>query len=263
MKGLLVSSILVSLIVGLAAYAYLGLPDVAPLKTKNPKTTALMELRDQEPRQKGLRPARRQIWVPYSAVSEHLKKAVILSEDAAFFSHKGVDLFELKEAIREDWEKGQFKRGGSTITMQLARNLYLNPDKNPLRKLQEIVISWRLEQALSKRRIFELYLNVVEWGEGIYGVEAASRNYFSKPSSDLDPSEAATLAALLPSPRNPRESGLLYRRNLILSRMAKVDHISGAELAEATRRPLFYKAREPSEPPRGPEAPETYLELLY
>lgn len=263
MKWLLASALLVSLLVGLAAYAYLSLPDVSPLKTKNPRTTALMELRDQEYRQKGVKPARRQFWAPYNAVSEHLKKAVILSEDAAFFSHRGVDLFELKEAIREDWEKGQFKRGASTITMQLARNLYLNPDKNPLRKLMEIVISWQLEQALSKKRIFELYLNVVEWGDGIYGIEAASRHYFSKPSSDLDPSEAATLAALLPSPRNPREKGLLYRRNLILNRMAKIDYISEPELAEATKKPLFYKAREPAELPPGPEGAEAGLEPIY
>lgn len=238
MKKLLLKSLVVSLFAGLAVYAYSGLPDVTQLKRKNPGTTALMELRDEEYREKGLKPPRRQIWVSYDAVSEHLKKAIILSEDAAFFSHKGVDLFELKEAAKEDWEKGKFKRGGSTITMQLAKNLYLNPSKNPLRKSQEIIIAWQLEQALSKKRIFEIYLNVVEWGTGVYGAEAAARHYFAKPASALDPEEAATLAALLPSPRNPREKGLLKRRDLILYRMFQVDYISRDELEQFKRMPL-------------------------
>ena len=239
MNGILIKSFLVTLFLGLAAYEYVNLPDVSALKMRNPKSTALMELRDQEFRQKGLMPQRRQLWAPYDAVSEHLKKAIILSEDASFFSHKGVDLFELKEAIRQDWEKGQLKRGGSTITMQLAKNLYLNPSKNPLRKLRELVIAVQLEQALPKKRIFELYLNVVEWGQGIYGAEAASRHYLSKPASRLDPAEAATLAALLPNPRNPSEKSLLSRRDIILNRMAKTGHISAAELERATRKPLL------------------------
>lgn len=247
-KGLLLKSLFVSLIIGLVAYEYSNLPDVSPLKKKDPKTTALMELRDQEYRRDGSKPLRQQLWVPYDAVSEHLKKAIILSEDASFFSHKGVDLFEMKEAVREDWEQGRFKRGGSTITMQLARNLYLNPSKNPLRKLREIVIAWQLEQALSKKRIFELYLNVVEWGQEIYGAEAASRNYFSKPASQLSPREAATLAALLPNPRNHREKSLLYRRNLILNRMAKTGTLSSEELRRAVTNPLFPKGGEPSGP---------------
>jgi len=248
MKRILIKSLFVSLIVGLIAYEYVRLPDVSRLKKKNPSTTTLMELRDEEYRQKGLKPLRRQIWVPYDAISEHLKKAIIISEDAAFFSHKGVDLFELKEAVKKDWEKGQFKRGGSTLTMQLAKNLYLNPSKNPLRKLREIIIAWQLEQALSKKRIFELYLNVVEWGDGIYGAEAASRYYLSKPASVLDPAEAATLAALLPNPRNPGEKSLLYRRNLILTRMAKIGYISAAELERESRKPLLYKEDEMAEP---------------
>jgi monofunctional biosynthetic peptidoglycan transglycosylase len=236
----LIKTLVVSLIVGWLGYEYAQLPAVSPLKTKNPKTTALMELRDREYRQKGLKPVRRQLWVPYGAVSEHLKKAILLSEDAAFFSHGGVDLFELKEAAKEDWDKKTFKRGASTITMQLAKNLYLNPSKNPLRKLREIVISMQLESTLSKRRIFEIYLNVVEWGMGIYGVEAAARHYFLKAASDLTPLEAATLAALLPNPRGPREKSLLYRRNLILTRMLKIGYIGQEEFERATTTPLFY-----------------------
>ena len=232
------------MLLGWIVYEYATLPDVTPLKRRNPGITALMELRDQEYRSQGLNPARRQIWVSYDAVSEHVKKAVLLSEDAAFFSHRGVDLFELKEAVKADWERGQLKRGASTITMQLARNLYLNPSKDPLRKLREIAIALQLENALSKRRIFEIYLNVVEWGEGIYGIEAASRRYLSKSASEVDPGEAATLAAFLPSPRNPSEKSLLSRRNIILARMAKVGHIGGSELQRQNRKPLVYRGGE-------------------
>lgn len=249
MKRILLKSLVVSLVLGVVIYEYASLPDVAALKKRNPKTTALMELRDEQARARGARSERRQIWVAYDSISEHLKRAIILSEDASFFSHKGVDFYELKEAAREDWEKGRLKRGGSTITMQLARNLYLSPSKDPLRKIREVIIAFQLERALSKRRIFEIYLNVVEWGRGIYGAEAAARHYLSKPVAALDPADAATLAALLPSPLNPREKSLLYRRNLILNRMAKTNHLSAAEAERQSRRPLFYRGEEPAAVP--------------
>jgi monofunctional glycosyltransferase len=124
--------------------------------------------------------------VPYERISDHLNKAVLLSEDASFFSHNGVDFAELKEAFERDLETLSFKRGGSTITMQLAKNLYLTPSKNPLRKMKEIVIAWQLEQTLSKTRIFEIYLNIVEWGRNIYGAEAGSRHYSGKSAANLD-----------------------------------------------------------------------------
>ena len=228
-----------TLVVGLLVYFYTTLPDVSALKHKNPRTTALMELRSQEYREKGIKVARQHIWIGDGAISEHLKKAVILSEDVSFFSHKGVDVVEFQEALRKDWETLSFKRGGSTITMQLAKNLYLSPSKNPLRKVKEIIIAWQLERALSKRRIFEIYLNVVELGRNIYGVEAASRHYFGKPAATLNELEAATLAALLPSPRSLREKSLTYRRNVVLGRMAKVGYISEAEYARAKQTPLF------------------------
>lgn len=231
--------LLCGLLLALAVYEYSRLPDVTALKRRNPTTTALMELRDAEYLQRGLRPRRQQIWVPFAAVSEYLKRAVLVSEDASFFSHGGIDLYELKESFKKDWEEGRLKRGASTITMQLARNLYLDPSKNIVRKLREIAIAWKLEQALSKRRIFELYLNVVEWGPGIYGVEAAARHYFLKPATSLDPIEAATLVALLPNPLKPEEKSLRYRRNLILVRMAQTGHISDLDLREALRTPLF------------------------
>jgi monofunctional biosynthetic peptidoglycan transglycosylase len=248
-KRILFKSFLVSAFLGWIVYEYTTLPDVTPLKRRNPGMTALMELRDQEYRDQGRTPSRRQIWVSYDTVSDHIKKAVVVSEDAAFFSHRGVDLFEIKEAVKADWERGQLKRGASTITMQLARNLYLSPSKDPLRKLREIAIALQLENALSKRRIFEIYLNVVEWGDGIYGIEAASRHYFSKSASEVDPGEAATLAALLPSPRNPSEKALLSRRNTILNRMAKVGHIGDAELQRQSRKPLAYRGAQSLEEP--------------
>jgi len=229
------------LILGWTVYEYALLPEVSSLETEDPATTALMRLRDQEYLENGRRLPRQQIWVPYDTVSEHLKKAILIGEDAAFFFHKGVDLLELREALKEDWEKGKFKRGGSTITMQLARNLYLDPSKSPLRKLKEIAIAWKLERRLSKKRIFELYLNVVEWGSNIYGAEAAARYYFSKPAFALSPLEAATLTALLPNPRNPREKALLYRRNLILTRMAEIGYIGEEEFKHAKDEPLFEK----------------------
>jgi monofunctional biosynthetic peptidoglycan transglycosylase len=244
MKKVLLKSVILTAVIGALVYFYYTLPDVSGLKTNNPKRSALMELRDQEYRQKGIRAPRQQIWQPYGAISEHLKKAVLLSEDAAFFSHKGVDVVELKEALKKDWETGSFKRGGSTITMQLAKNLYLNPSKNPLRKAKEIIIAWQLEQALPKRRIFEIYLNVVEWGRNVYGAEAAARHYFGKSASNLDVLESATLAALLPSPRNSREKGLLYRRNVILGRLASVGYLSREEYERAKRVPLFQKVEQ-------------------
>lgn len=248
MKGLFLKSFFIAVVLGFLAYEYVRFPDVAALKKMNPRATALMELRDEEYLSRGRRPVRRQIWVPYEAVSEHLKKAIVISEDAAFFSHNGVDFYELKEAFWKDWETGQLKRGGSTITMQLARNLYLSPSKNPLRKLREIAIAFQLERELSKKRIFELYLNVVEWGHGIYGAEAAARHYLGKPAAALTPADAATLAGLLPSPRNPGKKGLLFRRNLILSRMASIGYISAEEAEREKRRPLFYRGEDVAEP---------------
>jgi len=244
MRRVLYSSLLVTFIVGAVASFYFTLPDVAQLKQKNPKTTALMELRDEEYKKKNIRGARQQIWVSYGAISEHLKKAVLVSEDAAFFSHKGVDVNELKAALKKDWETMSFSRGGSTVTMQLAKNLYLNPSKNPLRKVREIVIAHQLERALSKRRIFEIYLNVVEWGRNIYGIEAASRHYFGKSAAALEPLEAATLAALLPSPRNSKDRSIVSRRNLILSRLASVGYLTNEEFQHSRRVPLYQKIEE-------------------
>jgi len=131
----------------------------------NPPATAFIELRMREAGRAGQKPQRVQIWVAYERISSHLKRAVLVTEDAAFFGHEGIDFDELEKSFELNWKKGQFLRGGSTITQQLAKNLYLSPSKNPMRKFREFLIARRLEAELSKRRIFEIYLNVIEWGD--------------------------------------------------------------------------------------------------
>ena len=205
------------------AYVYLTLPDVRPLRTVNPSTTRFMELRAQEARAKG-KPVRRiQQWVRYSRISPDLTRAVLIAEDGAFWQHEGIDFEQLQESIELDWARGQWSRGGSTITQQLAKNLYLSPSKDPLRKLRELVIARRLEAELKKARILELYLNVIEWGDGVYGAEAAARTYFHTSAATLGPIESAALAASIVNPRvmNPSRptARLARRQQLILQRM--------------------------------------------
>jgi monofunctional biosynthetic peptidoglycan transglycosylase len=210
----------------LFSYLYLTLPDVRPLKTENPATTAFIELRAREARAKGQQPRRVQRWVSYRNISPDLKRAVLVAEDAAFWGHDGVDYEQLQESLETDWAKGQFTRGGSTITQQLAKNLYLSPSKNPLRKLRELIIARRLEAELKKSRILELYLNVIEWGDGIYGAEGAARTYFQTSAGALGPAESALLAAAIINPRvlNPGRPSprLIRRQQLILRRMGVV-----------------------------------------
>ena len=162
----------------------------------------------------------------YARISPDLKRAVLVAEDDAFWQHEGVDFEQLQESIVKDWARRQFARGGSTITQQLAKNLYLSPSKNPLRKVREWVIARRLEAELKKARILELYLNVIEWGDGVYGIEAASRTYFGKPAAELGAAESALLAAAIVNPRrlNPARptAGLLRRQQVILHRMGAV-----------------------------------------
>ncbi len=211
---------------GCAIYLYVTLPDVRGLRSSNPSTTAFMELRGRRGGRKGEEPRRVQRWVSYARISPHLKKAVLVAEDSAFWKHDGVDYEQLKESIEVNFERGEFVRGASTITQQLAKNLYLSPSKNPIRKLRELVIARRLEAELSKQRILELYLNVIEWGDGIYGAEAAARTYFRKPSADLSPYESALLAAAIVNPRvlTPAHptARLRRRQQMIMRRMGAV-----------------------------------------
>jgi len=183
------------------------MPDLYRLREKNPSKTAFMEYREKQWREKG-RPVRvHQVWVPLSRISPYLVKAVLIAEDDKFWSHEGFDYESIKQAVEKDLQSGKMRFGGSTISQQLAKNLYLSPAKSYWRKIREALITWRMEQVLSKKRILELYLNVAEWGDGIFGAEAASRHYFEKPASELSPREAARLAVVLPSPRKLDPAG--------------------------------------------------------
>jgi len=211
---------------GVAAYGYITLPDVRPLADTNPTTTAFIELRADEALAEGKTPRQMQQWINYRRISPHLKRAVLVAEDAAFWQHDGIDYDELQKSIELDWARGQLARGASTITQQLAKNLFLSPSRNPARKLRELVITRRLEAELTKARILELYLNVIEWGDGIYGVEAASEHYFGQSASTLAPPSSALLAGAIINPRvlNPAHPTprLLRRQQMILKRMGAI-----------------------------------------
>ena len=180
---------------------FFTLPDVRPLARSFPKTTSFMELRRQALARAGQSPRLEWIPVPLSRISPWLRRAVIAAEDARFYQHGGVDWDAVREAAGRDWERGALRVGASTITQQLAKNLYLSPSRTPWRKLRELAITHELESTLSKDRILELYLNVVEFGPRTYGVEAAARRYFGKTAASLSAYEAATLVAVIPSPR--------------------------------------------------------------
>lgn len=206
--------------------AYISLPTVATLKElvkTRPKTTALMELRKTQAAANGKTLKIRSSWLPLSSISEHLTHAVITTEDASFFQHDGIDWEELQISVKRDLEEGDRLRGASTITQQLAKNLYLDPSRSVFRKLREMVIAHRMEQALSKPRILELYLNLIEWGNGVFGCELAAQNAFGKSCSDLDREEAARLAAIIASPLKHRANGddrfVTRRTAMILNRM--------------------------------------------
>lgn len=167
-------------------------PDVTPLLWRIPWRTSFMWNSEKGPFRN---------YIPIDEISPHLRAAVILAEDDRFEEHEGVDWEAIKEAAEVNMRRGKFSRGGSTITMQLAKNLYLSPDKNLFRKLKEMLITFKLENTLSKERILEIYLNVAEWGNGIFGAEAAAKHYFGKKAKYLSKHEAAFLAAILPRPK--------------------------------------------------------------
>ncbi|NTU42510.1 MAG: monofunctional biosynthetic peptidoglycan transglycosylase [Nitrospirales bacterium] len=179
---------------------YLFFPDVSELKKHNPPKTAFMEYREEQWADEGKNMKIRQKWVPLSHISPYLIKAVLIGEDDKFWKHEGFDFDALQKAVEKDIKAGKFKAGGSTISQQLAKNLFLSPSKNPMRKIKEAILTWRMERDLSKKRILELYLNVAEWGEGIFGIEAAARHYYHKPAASLSPEEASRLASVLPNP---------------------------------------------------------------
>ena len=204
-------------------------PDVSALKDHNPEKTSFMRYREKDWARTGEKKKIRQTWVPLSKISPYVRYAVTISEDDKFWQHEGFDFEAMKDAFEKDLKEKEFKYGASTITQQLAKNLYLSPSKNPLRKLQEAIITWRLERTLTKERILELYLNVAEWGDGIFGIEEAAKANFGKPASVLTPMESALLAVILPNPlklraRNPT-AYIRGRANTILSRMQRRDFV--------------------------------------
>jgi monofunctional biosynthetic peptidoglycan transglycosylase len=239
------------------AYEYLTLPDVRVLASTNPTTTAFMRLREAEARREGRRLRHLHQWVRYSRISKNLQRAVLVAEDSRFFEHEGVDLEEVRKSIEINIERRGAVRGASTITQQLAKNLYLSPSKNPLRKLRELIITRRLEAALTKARILELYLNVIEWGDGIWGAEAAARHYFGVSAAALSRDQAALLAGAIINPRvlNPARPNrrLLARQRIILGRMGGVEPPTPAP----TPAPVDEGAPDQLDAPADPSTPPT------
>jgi monofunctional glycosyltransferase len=236
---------ILGVIVGVGAYNAVLLLRVYWLRGSNPASTSLIDTRAKEARAKGQQPRREQVWVPLERISANLQRAVLAGEDTNFMAHRGFDY----EAIQKAWEQAQreaareakregenddwlpnipeFRRGGSTISQQLAKNLYLSSQRSFIRKGQEAIVTIMLERMLTKRRILEIYLNVIEWGDGVYGAEAAAQKYFRKSASSMTANEAAFLSAMIPNPRtvfnpqtNPRR--VTRRQRIILRGMPYV-----------------------------------------
>ncbi len=194
------------------------------LDSENPKETALMQQRREEAQNTGKKMSIDFRWISLATIPKHVQRAVLIAEDARFFQHVGVDWHEIGKSMEMNLEQGRIVRGGSTITQQLAKNLYLSTSRDPIRKLRELLIAWMLEATLSKQRILELYLNIIEWGPGIFGIDAAAQRHFRKPAKQLTKEEAASLAAVIPSPLryNPTQLTpfLEKKKEVILQRMS-------------------------------------------
>ena len=239
---------------------------VLRLKTENPRTTSLMELRKKEARAVGRKFKPDLEWVPLGQISPSLVHAIVLAEDDTFYQHHGFDLEQIEIAFHRNMDKHKYVYGGSTITQQLARTLFLRPRKSLLRKAKEAILTVYLEATLSKRRILELYLNVIEWGPGIFGAEAASRHYFSKPASDLTPDEAVAMASILPSPRRwspfSEKAFMARRRTQLLERMQRAGYAPPSTFMDGDSVALPAGLEVPLEPaledvmPQGPPPPD-------
>lgn len=219
-KGLLLLAVLFLLM----QFWYLG--HVLWWKAFDPSSTAFMEAGLTRMQEKNPEAELRYRWVDYPKISGHLKRAVVAAEDSKFLAHEGFDWEGMEKAMEKNIKKGRIAAGGSTISQQLAKNLFLSASKNPFRKFQEAIITVMIEQLWSKRRILEVYLNVIEWGNGIYGAEAAARRYFKSSAAALGPGQAAHLAAMIPNPRyyesHRNARGLLKRQGIIAARMWQV-----------------------------------------
>jgi len=210
-------------------FTWITWPDVAALRTENPPTTAFIEMYREARQAAGENDAVAWQPVPYDRISVNLKRAVVAAEDTEFFFHEGFSTHEMKEALKKAIREGEAPRGASTITQQVAKNLWLTPRRSLTRKLREAMLTKQLEKHLSKARILDLYLNIAEFGPGLYGAEAASRHYFGRPASDLTPRQAAMLVAGLPRPKtwNPASDSEYYRARVerILAVQDQLDYL--------------------------------------
>ena len=200
-----------------AVWVVIGLPSrtaVLDLASQIPDETSVMRQRDQEARDAGRKPRRLHKTVPLTSISKNLIHAVLSAEDPKFFGHEGIDWDAVKESIETNIEKGRYARGGSTLTQQLAKNIFYSTHKSLIRKAREAIVAVWMEQTLPKTRIIEIYLNVIEWGDGVYGCEAAARRYYGVSCASLNVNQAAGLAAMIPSPRriNPKTNRTLHTR---------------------------------------------------
>ncbi|MCU0577150.1 MAG: monofunctional biosynthetic peptidoglycan transglycosylase [Desulfobacterota bacterium] len=261
---------------------YFVYPDVSALRKDHPEKSAFMEYRERQWSREGRNKKISHHWVPLKRISPYLIKAVIIAEDDKFWGHEGFDFDAMEQAFQKDLREKKFKAGGSTISQQLAKNLYLSPSKSPVRKIREAILTWRMEKALTKRRIVELYLNYAEWGDGIFGIEAAARHYYGRSASGLGPEEAARLATVLPNPirYSPRgtskyvryRSGRIYRimvaRGIVIPEFEEVmttpdepgpDAVGGDQAAEATTAGIEQPPeQDPADQPADAESAERY-----
>jgi len=245
---------------------YFVFPWVGSLAKSSPEKTAFMKHREKMWEKEGVNKKITKIWVPLSRISPYVMKAVIIAEDDKFWSHEGFDFEAMQKALEKDLKKKKFKAGGSTISQQLAKNLYLSPSKNPIRKVKEAILTWRMEKNLSKRRIMELYLNLAEWGDGVFGIEAAARKHFGKSAAALGPREAAVLAAILPNPirysphggskyvayRSERIYQIMVRRGIVIPEYEEVISETTDESEEETEEQIEESVPEVTEQESAP-----------
>jgi len=228
---------LIALFFGGTAYYVLSLPNPAELQRTTPDYTALMLLRMEQAKEAGRKFKIRKRFVPLKQISPLLKEAVRVSEDASFYDHDGFDFDEIQDAVQQSIKEGRAVRGASTISQQLVKNVYLSPSRNPIRKLSEAILTYRLEKSVDKTRILELYLNLIEWGDGIFGIEQAAREHFKESASTLSPAQAVLLAAMLPAPLkvNPADPNrwLKKRARRLLKELRNMGRISELQYSEA------------------------------
>lgn len=239
MKNFLKILLVIALVLLVDIGRYFLMPDVGVLVSKNPIPTAFMEYRQEQWSANNREVTLKHTWVPMSKISPNIAKAVLIGEDDGFYSHEGFDVKGMENAIERSIKKGTLA-GGSTISQQLAKNLYLSPSKNPVRKLKEAILTYRIEKNLSKKRILEIYLNVAEWGDGVFGIEAAAQHYYHKHAKNLTAFEASRLASVLPNPIrfNPKgnQKYVKNRSRVILKTMKRrgvVDRAYGAVMTSS------------------------------